>query len=131
MRTVNGNRIESLLNGHWGEENAISAPDIGLALGLPEREVRKIIATEFREWIAGRGLAIGLSGVGFFFMTDAEQAMRKQLSLLSLELEAKCKRRDFQNGMRLAGLGGLVTDKIPETFANASQPNQMEDRKRA
>ena len=50
--------------------------------------------------------------------------------LIALKLEAAAKLADFHDGMRRAGLGGLVTDRIPETFTNASQPDQAHDRQR-
>ena len=130
MRTEAGNRIFALLKGHRGEEQAITAPEIGLKLGIYERDVRAIIANEFREWIEDGGLLLSKPGKGFFFATEAEEISRRQACLISLKLQAGCKLADFHGAMKLAGFGGLVSDKIPETFTNASQPDQTE-RKRA
>jgi hypothetical protein len=116
VRSPLGDRIEALLQAHRGAENAIAAPDIALAVGLPAdgREVRRIIAGEFQQWIGPGVMLCSAPGKGFFFATEAEQIARKQFCLIALKLEAGGKLADYQHAMRLAGFGGLVTDTLPE-----------------
>jgi hypothetical protein len=130
VRSAIGDRIEAVLKQHRGEANAITAEEIGERVQLNSRDVRAVIANEFREWCGAGALLCCLPRRGFFFATETEEILRRQRVLLSLALEAKAKVANFHRAMRMAGFGGLVTDRIPETFTNASQPNQAEDRHR-
>ncbi len=125
MKTHEGDRIHALLKSRFGVENAITAPDIAQTLGIDEREVRRTIANEFREWI-GTGLLLCLPKHGFFFATEVEQVVRRQTLLLSLKLEAAAKLAQFHGAMRSAGFGGLVSEKMPTTFAASSHPEGKE-----
>ena len=124
MRTPLGDSILAALRNHRGLEAAVTAPQLAIEVGMNERDVRKIIARECREWSA-EGLILARPGHGFFFATEAEEVSHRQAMLMSLEHEAACKRADFQQLMRDCGFGGLVHER-PKTFTHESHP---EDRK--
>ncbi len=113
---------------HRGLENAITAPQIAVAVGINERDVRAAIASEIARWERSEwsrhGLLLSRPGHGFFFATDAEEVNHCQYGFILAKLNAGQKLSQIQAAMRVAGFGGLVTNKIPETFTNASHPER-------
>jgi len=120
MRTPVGDMILAVLKTHRGLEAAVTAPQLSIEVGMNERDVRKIIARESREW-TGEGLILARPGHGFFFATEAEEVAHRQAMLLSLKYEASAKVADFQQLMRETGFAGLVHER-PPTFTHESHP---------
>lgn len=122
-----GDAICKLLTGCRGIDAAMTAQAIAQAVGSDERTVRGIIAAESSKWPQSCGLLLAQPAHGFFFASQAEEVQHRQASLIRLKLEAATKVSLFQAEMRRHGFGGLVSNSIPETFTNASQPAK-EDR---
>lgn len=123
MRTVLGDTILAVLRKHRGLEAAVTAPQLAVEVGMNERDVRKIIARECREWV-GEGLILARPGHGFFFATEAEEVAHRQAMLLALKYEAAVKVADFQQLMRDCGFGGLVHER-PPSFTHESHPEAV------
>lgn len=75
MRTKTGDRIAAILRSHQGAEDAISAPDICVALGWPqkrERTVRRIIHQQESLWPF---LICSIPGKGYFIATTHDEIL--------------------------------------------------------
>ena len=92
-----------------GQENAISAPALAEELGRPERHVRRVISTDYKEISrAAGGLLNSKPGAGFWVTTDADEIVlrhrRIQIGLEAYkhqETELKAVLKDF-------GLEGIL-----------------------
>lgn len=96
------------LRGRVGIGEAITAPEMAFHLNVPEREVRRVIATHSGDWAKVGLVVIGAPGAGFYVASKDEEIRRRRCLLVSLELQAKTKRQDFEALMRAAGFGGLI-----------------------
>jgi hypothetical protein len=122
MRTPMGDTILAALRNHRGLENAVTAPQLAVEVGINERDVRRLIANECRHW-TDEGLILARPGHGFFFATEAEEILHRQAMLLRLKHEAATKVADFQQLMRATGFGGHVRER-PTTFTHESHPEK-------
>jgi len=112
MRTLQGDKILSVIRSHVGSDNAISARDICLELGWSagarERAVRRIIADESALWSNGGHLVCALNGgrgvTGYFVAATFEEAETYYNWLLSLSAVANRKVFNFREACSKMGL---------------------------
>lgn len=119
MRTPEGEKILSVIRGHVGRENAISARDICLELGWSpkarERLVRRIVADESALWTVPGGVDAGRAAVlvcaaasrgdsGYFVAADFEEAETYYNWLLSLAAVANRKVFNFREACSKMGI---------------------------
>ena len=67
-------RILAVLAGHYGRENAISAPEMERLTAIPERSIREELSIAYEDGTLEELElpAVGLPGVGFFLATHIE-----------------------------------------------------------
>jgi hypothetical protein len=67
-------RILAVLDGHYGRDNAISAPEMEKLTGIPERSIREELSIAYDDGTLEEleMPAVGLPGVGFFLATHIE-----------------------------------------------------------
>lgn len=108
--------IFAILRNCVGRDQAKKGTEISDELMIVHREVRRIIARESSGWSKRLGTPLlATPGGGFYFPTEAEEITRRHRFLISAELAAKTKRRDFEVLIHTLGFGGLVTESVEAT----------------
>ena len=97
-------RIAGALVGRYGPERAVSSHWLAKELGVNEREIRRVIAEEYKAFARTGMMIVSKCGNGFYLATEAEQLAEMRLTLKRIELAAKARVQDFDAVMREAGL---------------------------
>ena len=104
MRTPEGNKILSVLKGHIGADQSITAPEICAELGwIPgrDRRVRQIIADESALW---EDLVCAKSGDGYFVAESFEEIETYHNWLAGLAISAMEKFEAFRKAAERKGV---------------------------
>ena len=102
-------RILKELAPRRGRDQAITAPQLSVSLGVSEREVRRVISTHHDDcgWIVN-GVLVCEPGRGFYFANEVEEAQREWLRKRRLRDEAQNRLAKLERLMKACGFGGLT-----------------------
>jgi hypothetical protein len=103
--------ILAVLMGHRGQDNGISADALAEETGIPEREVRRIIAVNSTKWCDEHDvMPLSSPRWGFYLATDAEQAVMidQELARKTAAHVNRLERHRYM--MRKLGLGALIEE---------------------